>query len=129
MSRNSIKAVDLYCSVANWNDSLENAYPDEIKRWTAQRDRKLAAFRKAMAKVTLDGFLSGRWGSYPMHRRLAQWADMQAMAAGRPFCELPHPVLPPCQGWEAAVRVPNPNPDIGNPCGTALGQGFQGYQG
>jgi hypothetical protein len=97
MSRNSIKAVDLYCSVANWNDSLENAYPDEIKRWTAQRDRKLAAFRKAMAKVTLDGFLSGRWGSYPMHRRLAQWADMQAMAAGRPFCELPHPVLPPAR--------------------------------
>ena len=96
MSRNSIKAVDLYCSVANWNDSLENAYPDEIKRWTAQRDRKLAAFRKVMAKVTLDDFLSGRWGSCPMHRRLAEWADMQATAAGRPFCELPHPVLPPC---------------------------------
>jgi hypothetical protein len=46
MSRNSIKAVDLYCSVANWNDSIANAYPDEIERWTVQRDRKLASFRK-----------------------------------------------------------------------------------
>jgi len=96
MSRNSIKAVDLYCSVANWNDSIATAYPNEIERWTAQRDRKLAAFRKVMAKVTLNDFLSGRWASCPMDMRLAQWADMQAMAAGRPFCELPHPVLPPC---------------------------------
>jgi hypothetical protein len=96
MTRHSIKAVDLYCSVANWNDSIAKAYPDEIERWTAQRDRKLASFRKVMVKVTLDDFLSGRWGSCPMHRRLAEWADMQAMAAGRPFCELPHPVLPAC---------------------------------
>jgi hypothetical protein len=60
MSRNSPKAIDLYCSVLNWNDSLANGYPNEINRWTTQRDRKLAAFRKVMAKVTLDDFLSGR---------------------------------------------------------------------
>jgi hypothetical protein len=92
MSRNSLKAIDLYCAVINWNNSLANAYPSEIKRWTAQRDRKLAAFRKVMAKVTLDDFLSGRWGSCPLHQRLAEWADMQAMASGWPFCELPHRV-------------------------------------
>jgi hypothetical protein len=103
MSRNSVKAVDLYCSVRNWNDSLANAYPNEIERWTAQRDRKLAAFRKIMAKVTLDEFLSGRWGSCPMHQRLAQWGDMQAMATdGHPANRLAIPVRLPVQG----------NPDV-----------------
>jgi hypothetical protein len=69
MSRNSIKAVDLYICAANWNDSLKIAYPDKFKAWAKKRDRVLARFRKVMAKVTKEEFLAGRWGPTPMPKR------------------------------------------------------------
>jgi hypothetical protein len=56
MSRRTIRAVDLLCDVANWSAMLANAYPDEIERWTAKRDRKLAALRKTMSGFTPDDF-------------------------------------------------------------------------
>jgi hypothetical protein len=79
MSRNSIKAVDLFCRVANWNDSLENAYADEVERWTMKRDRQLTRFRNVMAKVTREEFLAGRWGNTPMTKRVEQWNEMRAL--------------------------------------------------
>jgi hypothetical protein len=82
MSRNAIKAVDLYCRVLNWNESLKNAYDDEIERWTEKRDRELKKIREAMSKVTLDEFLGGRWGSVSIENRMKQWNEMKAMAEG-----------------------------------------------
>jgi hypothetical protein len=82
MSRNSLKAIDLYCRVLNWNGSLENAYDEEIERWTELRDRELKKFRDAMSKVTLDEFLAGRWGNVSIENRMKQWDEMKAMAEG-----------------------------------------------
>lgn len=73
MSRNSIKAVDLFCRILNWNNSIENSYEDERPRWTKQRDRHLAKFRKVMAKITQDEFLAGRGAS------LETWNEMKAL--------------------------------------------------
>jgi hypothetical protein len=82
MSKASIKAVDAYCDLLNWENSIPNCFPEERERWTQKRDRALAQFRAAMAKITQEEFLRGRWGSASMERRLAQWDDMVARAAG-----------------------------------------------
>lgn len=60
MSSRSIRAIDLFCEVCNWNHSLANAYPEEVENWTRKRDRKLAQFRRAFAKVTKEEFMRGR---------------------------------------------------------------------
>jgi hypothetical protein len=82
MSRNSIKAVDLFCRVLNWNNSLENAYDDEVERWTMKRDRELMKLRNVMGKVTLEEFSAGRWGNTPMQKRVEQWDEMKALCEG-----------------------------------------------
>jgi len=52
MSRRTIRATDLMVAIMNWNSSLANAYPEEAKRWTKLRDRKMAALRKTMSEFT-----------------------------------------------------------------------------
>jgi hypothetical protein len=43
MTAASIKAVDEYCRVANWDDALSNCrYEDERQPWTEKRDKHLA---------------------------------------------------------------------------------------
>lgn len=83
MSARSLKAVDLYCRVMNEDDQLQHAYPEELPRWTRERDRVLKKFRTVMAKVTKEEFLSGRWSNTPMQERLAQW-DAMVGRAGNP---------------------------------------------
>jgi hypothetical protein len=83
MSRNTIKAVDLFCRVANWNNSLENAYADEVERWTKKRDRELTRLSTIMAKITREEYLAGRWGNTPMQKRIEQWNEMKACSEGK----------------------------------------------
>jgi hypothetical protein len=71
VSRNTIKALDLYCQVLNWNESLKNAHDDERPRWTVQRDHVLTKFRAAMTKITQEEFLKGRGA------RLETWNKMK----------------------------------------------------
>jgi hypothetical protein len=80
MSRSSIKAIDAYCKVCNWDDALKNAYPDEIERWTKKRDRYLKKLRQALTEATREEYLRGRWGYTPMGTRIAQWNEMIARA-------------------------------------------------
>jgi hypothetical protein len=79
VSRNSIKAIDLYIAVSNYGD-VSNLSSGEAKR----RERKLKRFRNAMAKVTLEEFLNGRWAHTAMEKRMKQWNDMQALCASDP---------------------------------------------
>jgi len=82
MSRQSIKAVDAYCQVCNWDRSIENCYPDEREPWGKKRDKALAKLRRALAKTTKEEFLKGRWPFYvSMSKREAQWEAMQARAS------------------------------------------------
>ena len=76
MSRASIRAVDAYCSVCNWDDSLRNAFPNEIEPWARQRDRRPRGLCKALALTTRKEFLRGRWNGTPMEDRIAQWDRM-----------------------------------------------------
>jgi hypothetical protein len=86
MSHNTIKAIDLFCRVAHWNSSLKNAHNDEVKDWTGKRDRELMKFRKAMAKITLQEFLAGRWGNTSMEKRMEQWEEMGRARASESIC-------------------------------------------
>jgi hypothetical protein len=81
MSRNSIKAVDLFADVLNWDGSIKNAFDDEVAGWTSKRNEALAKFRKAMSKITKEEFLAGRWGNTPMKMRTRQWDEMAALAS------------------------------------------------
>jgi hypothetical protein len=81
MSTASIKAIDAYCDVCNWDDSLKNAFPEEIEPWTRRRDRYLRQLRKALAQTTREEFLRGRWAGTPMQDRITQWNRMVARAA------------------------------------------------
>jgi hypothetical protein len=83
MTAASIKAVDEYCRVANWDDALSNCrYEDERQPWTEKRDKHLAKLRAALAKTTKDEFLRGRWDNTPMAKRIEQWDRMVERAAG-----------------------------------------------
>ena len=84
---NIIKAIDLHCKVLNWDNSVSNAFPDEVARWSRIRDRHLEKFRSAMVKITREEFLGARWldrrfASHitPMEDRIKQWDEMQARA-------------------------------------------------
>jgi glycogen debranching enzyme len=70
MSSKSIRAIDLYCRVSNWNNSLQNAHPDEIERWTKERDKALTRFRKAFRNVSLAEFIDGRWNGKDIAHRI-----------------------------------------------------------
>jgi len=83
MSRSSIKAVDVYCRVVNWDNALANCFPEERERWTQKRDKDLKRFRAALAKTTKEEFVRGRWGYTSMEQRIAQWDEMVARAATR----------------------------------------------
>jgi hypothetical protein len=84
MSKNSIKAIDLYLKVIRRNDLLSTALPSEIERYTEKRDQALKKFRKALAKTTLEEFLNGRWNGASIEYRMREWNEMQA-AAGCPL--------------------------------------------
>ena len=76
MSKASIKAIDAYCRLCNLDNSMKSAFPEEMTLWAAKRGRALAKFRAALAKMTKDEFLRGRWGNTPIEQRLKQWDDM-----------------------------------------------------
>jgi hypothetical protein len=78
----SARAIDLFLRVRGWDRCLEKAFPEEIEPWTAKRDRELKKFKAAMAKVTKEEFLRGRWGNTPMEIRLAHWREMVDRATG-----------------------------------------------
>ena len=59
MSRTSIKAVDAYCDVINWDESLKNAHPDEIERWTKKRNKSLDKMRRALSQTNKAEFMRG----------------------------------------------------------------------
>jgi hypothetical protein len=82
MSKNSIKAVDLYIRVLRCSDLLSTATPDEMERYTKKRDKALQKYRKALHKITLEEFLNGRWSGICIEQRMNQWNDMQTVVGG-----------------------------------------------
>ena len=60
MSRKSIKAIDAYCDVLNWDESLKNAHPVEFEFWKKRRDKSLVRLRILLAQISQEEFMRGR---------------------------------------------------------------------
>jgi hypothetical protein len=91
MSYRTLRVIDLYCAIWNWNNSIaaDEAHRDapgydqfpwrdeneqEIVRWTAMRDRKLAALHKTLGELTADekDFIRRRCGPEKLAKDLRQ---------------------------------------------------------
>jgi hypothetical protein len=54
MSRRTIRALDQFCDVTNWANSLEHALPEEIVSWHTKWKRARENLRSTIAALTPD---------------------------------------------------------------------------